>query len=129
MFTPINPPEVSASPFYSHGIEVRGVDRLLFVSGQVGSSADGSVPEGIAEQARIASGNLLAVLAAAGMTNANIAKVTIYLTDAANIGPFMEAAAGTLPELPPATTLLVVAQLADPRLLVEIEAIAVATAG
>ena len=67
----------------------------------------------------------ISVLAEAGMSNANIAKLTIYLTDAANVPGFVEAAAGTLPATPPATTLLIVKALAAPELLVEVEAIAV----
>ena len=51
-------------------------------------------------------------------------KMTIYLTDPANVRPFMGSMAGSLPELPPATTLLIVQGLASPELLVEIEAIA-----
>lgn len=120
---PINPPSVPASPFYSHGIRVDGPTRLLFVSGQVATRPDGSVPEGIAEQAVQANRNLQAVLADAGMSTADIVKATIYLTDRADIEPFMAAAHGLLSDPPPATTLLI-QQLADPRHLVEIEATA-----
>ncbi|ADB52410.1 RidA family protein [Conexibacter woesei] len=127
MPSPVNPPSLPASPYYSHGIEVQAPTRLLFVSGQVGTRPDGTVPDTIAEQARQANRNLRAVLEAAGMTTADIVKATIYLTDEANIGPFMAAAEGALADPPPATTLLVVRQLADPRLLVEIEATAAAS--
>lgn len=110
---------------YSHAVEAMAFGRILFISGQVGTAADGSVAPDIAGQARQAIANLDAVLAEAGMSNRNIAKCTIFLTDEANLGAFMEAGAGTLPSPPPATTLLFVKALADPRLLVEIEAIAV----
>jgi enamine deaminase RidA (YjgF/YER057c/UK114 family) len=87
-----------------------------------------AVSPGVNErQERVAGQTLVAVLAADGMTNATIIKATMYLIDVATIGPFMAVGQGTLPDPPPATTLLVVAQLADPRLLVEIEAIAVTT--
>ena len=92
----------------------------------VGVDAKGNVGKDIGEQALFAIANLNAVLAEAGMDNGNLAKVTIFLTDAALIPAFMEAAAQTLPSPPPATTLLVVKALAAPPLLVEIEAIAVA---
>lgn len=124
MPTPVNPPSIAASPYYSQGIEVRAAQRLLFVSGQVGARPDGSVPESISEQAQQANANLQAVLTAAGMTTADVVKATIYLTDETNIGPFMAAAQSSLSDPPPATTLLIVKQLADPRLLVEIEAVA-----
>ena len=58
------------------------------------------------------------------MTAANIAKLTIYLTDDSLLPGFMQAAGGTLPTPPPATTLLIVKALAVPGLLIEIEAVA-----
>ncbi len=126
MLTAINPKDIPSSPFYSQGIEVRAASRQLYISGQVGVAADGSVPESLGEQARLAIGNLNKVLEGAGMTSSNLVKMTIYLTDETRIGEFMQAAGGTLPAMPPATTLLVVKALAAPNLLVEIEGIAVA---
>jgi len=120
----LNPATVPASPFYSQGIQIRDTDSVVFVSGQVGITADGTVLEGIEAQAAQAVANLNAVLDAAGMTAADLAKLTIYLTDPADVGPFMGAMAGTLPATPPATTMLIVQGLADPALRVEIEGIA-----
>ncbi|WP_166354868.1 RidA family protein [Phytoactinopolyspora limicola] len=128
MLTPVNPPTLPASPFYSHGVEVFSAQRLLFISGQVGVDADGDIPDGIAAQARLANNNLEAVLAAAGMASTDIVKATIYLTNRADIEPFMAATHDALTDPPPATTLLIVQGLADPRLLVEIEAVAAQTA-
>ncbi|KKB13218.1 endoribonuclease L-PSP [Devosia geojensis] len=125
MMKAINLSDRPAPEVYSHAVEATGIGRILFVSGQVGVAADGSVASDVAGQAQQAAANLDAVLAEAGMSNANIAKCTIFLTDEANLGPFMQAAAGALPSPPPATTLVIVKALADPRLLVEIEAIAV----
>ncbi len=124
--TPLNPAGVPASPFYSQGIEVRDAGRLVFVSGQVGVGADGVPAAGVAAQATQAVANLHAVLAEAGLTPAHLVKLTIYLTDPDDVGPFMAAAGASLPEPPPATTLLLVAGLADPSLRVEIEAVAAA---
>ncbi|MGB3502192.1 MAG: RidA family protein [Mesorhizobium sp.] len=126
MLTAINPQGLSSVPFYSQGIEARNVSRHLYISGQVGVAEDGSVPADLAGQAVLASANLNKVLAGAGMTSDNLVKVTIYLTDETRIGEFMQAGAGALPKLPPATTLLIVKALAAPNLLVEIEGIAVA---
>lgn len=122
----LNPATVPTSPFYAQGIEVTGVSRTVFVSGQVGIDPEGRTAEGIAGQARQAVANLNAVLAEAGLAPDAIAKLTIYLTDPEHIGPFAEAAGPTLPADPPATTLLIVPALAAPDLLVEIEAVAVA---
>ncbi len=122
----LNPKAVAASPFYSQGIEVTGSSRTVYVSGQVGVAADGSVGDGIAAQSLQAVANLNAVVAEAGMEPSDIVKLTIYLTDPANVGPFAEAAGPALPADPPATTMLIVQALASPELLVEIEAVAAA---
>ena len=126
MITAINLPDRPAHPAYSQGMEAKGASRMVFISGQVGSAADGSVAPGVGDQARQAIANLNAVLAEAGLTNKSLAKMTIYLTDAADLPEFDGAAGGTLPSPPPAITLLIVKGLADPALKVEIEAIAVA---
>ena len=126
MLTPINFPDRAPHPAYSQGMEAKGPARLLFISGQVGAGADGVVPADIGEQAKLAIANLNSVLSEAGLNNTNLAKLTIYLTDPAHLQAFYGAAIGTLASPPPATTLLIVKALADPALLVEIEAIAVA---
>jgi enamine deaminase RidA (YjgF/YER057c/UK114 family) len=106
---------------------VRDAQRTLYVSGQVGVDATGAVGKDIGEQATHAIANLNAVLAEAGMSHANLAKLTIYLTDDSLIPGFVAAAGAALPSPSPATTLLIVKALAAPPLLVEIEAIAVAS--
>lgn len=122
----LNPATVPASPYYAQGIEVTGATRTVFVSGQVGIDANGTTAEGIAGQAQQAVANLNAVLAEAGLEPDSIVKLTIYLTDPENVGPFIAAAGPTLPADPPATTMLLVAGLAAPDLLVEVEAVAMA---
>ena len=126
MLDMLNPAGVPASPAYSQGVLATGAQRTLYISGQVGVDARGNVGADIGAQALQAVANLNAVLAEAGMTAANLAKLTIYLTDEALIPGFVQAAGATLPSPPPATTMLIVKALAAPPLLVEIEAIAVA---
>ncbi|WP_152364536.1 RidA family protein [Microlunatus speluncae] len=124
MITHINPASIAPQPFLSPGVLITQPERLLFVSGQVGVRGDGTMGEGIAEQTTIAIGNLQAVLDEAGLTTEQVIKYTIYLTDPANLEGFFQAGGGAVPQPGPAATLLIVGQLADPRLLVEIEAIA-----
>ena len=126
MLKHINPAGVAAPGPYSHGVEASGIQRTLFVSGQVGIRPDGSYAEGISEQTGVAIENLTAVLADAGMEPSNIAKLTVFLTDEGLMEGFFEAGVSWLPTPPPATTLLYVKALATPALLVEIEAVAVA---
>lgn len=124
MLRKFNPPGASAPPFYSHGAEVSGAQRTLYISGQVGVGPNG-IGKGITEQTQLVAANLQAVLAAADMTFADVAKFTIYLTDERNFEGFVQGAAGLLSSPPAATTLLYVKALAAPDMLIEIEAIAV----
>jgi len=57
---------------------------LLFVSGQVGSRADGSPEPDFAEQVRLAFSNLGATLTAGGCTFDDIIDVTTFHTDPEN---------------------------------------------
>lgn len=124
MLRKFNPEGVPAPPFYSHGVEVRSPERWLYISGQVGQRPDGSAGADIGEQTTIAVENLKRVLAGAGMGVEDLVKLTIYLTDEANLPGFGPAGAALLSQPPAATTLLIVKGLADPRLLIEIEAVA-----
>jgi enamine deaminase RidA (YjgF/YER057c/UK114 family) len=123
----INHPGRPAPQFYSHAVEVKTPGRMLFVSGQVATRDDGSVPESIEDQTRQVVSNLTALLAEAGMSAADVVKYTIYLTDERHQPGFVSAAAGLLTQPPPAITLLIVKALADPKYLLEVEAIAIAS--
>lgn len=119
-----NPPGAPAPAFYSHGAEVAAGQRMVFVSGQVGVLPDGKLADGIVEQTRTAVANLKAVLAAADMTPADVAKFTFYLTDEKNFDGFAQGAVELIQSPPAATTLVYVRALASPAMLVEIEAVA-----
>lgn len=124
----LNPSSVPRSPFYSQGVEVAPGGRTVHVSGQVGIGADGTPEEGIAAQTRQAVANVHAVLAEAGMGPEHVVSQRVYLTAPESVPGFVEAASAFVGQEPPATTLLLVAGLADPALLVEVEAVAVAPA-
>ncbi len=59
-------------------------DRLLFVSGQVGSRSDGSPEPDFEAQVRLAFANLEATLKAGGCTFDDIVDVTTFHTDPEN---------------------------------------------
>jgi len=121
-----NPPTVRAPTGYSHGIIVEGAERRLIISGQVGMATDGSVPTTGEGQIAQAFANLRAVLDANGMRIDNVVKTTTFLTDRALLASFRTARGAVFGDHAPASTLLFVAGLADPRFMVEIEAEAVA---
>ena len=112
---------------YSHAARAGG---LVFVAGQVGVRADGSLAgEDLASQVHQTFANIEAVLAAKGASLRNVVKFTTYLTGAEHIKGFYdgreEAFAGYYPDRQaPPNTLLVIDRLVHPEYLVEIEAIA-----
>jgi enamine deaminase RidA (YjgF/YER057c/UK114 family) len=118
-----NPPGVRApASRYSMACLVQGPGRRLVVSGQIAAALDGSVPPDGPAQIRLALANLMAILGAHGMGAGDIVKMTVFLTDPALIGPWRELRGEALGDAAPTSTLLIVAGLADPRFLVEVEA-------
>ncbi|AIS13640.1 RutC family protein YjgH [Pseudomonas chlororaphis subsp. aurantiaca] len=63
---------------YSPAIRANG---FLFVSGQVGSSADGSPEPDLEAQVRLAFTNLNAILAAAGSSFDDVIDVTVFIVN------------------------------------------------
>jgi enamine deaminase RidA (YjgF/YER057c/UK114 family) len=126
VITTSNPSAVRAPTGYSHGIIDEGAERRLIISGQVGMSSDGSVPATGEGQVAQAFANLRAVLAANDMSITNIVKTTAFLTDRALLPAYRAARGAVFNDHAPASTLLFIAGLADPRFMVEIEAEAVA---
>lgn len=124
--TRTNPSAVRAPTGYSHSVSIRNIERLIAISGQVGVALDGSVPADGEGQIKQAFANLKAVLEAQGLTTANVIKTTVFLTDRALIDPYRAARSKVFTSDLPASTLLFVAGLADPRWVVEIEAEAAA---
>lgn len=108
---------------YSQAVEVSGATRILYISGQVGVAADGTIPPDMAGQARLAWRNVAAQLAAAGMSFDNLVKFTTIIPDAADIPASRDARAEALGECRPAST-LIVGGLANPAWKIEIEGIA-----
>jgi 2-iminobutanoate/2-iminopropanoate deaminase len=111
----------------SHYTDAVRVGDLVFVSGCVPVDSEGRLVGGddAVAQARQALTNVGAVLAAAGSTFADVAKVTVYLTDIDDrpkINPVREEFFG---DARPASTLVEVSRLAVPGAKIEIEAVAV----
>jgi len=121
-----NPPAVRAPTGYTHAIQISGVATRLVISGQIGMALDGTVPSTGEGQIAQAFANLRAVLTANGMGVENIVKTTVFLTDRGLLTAFRSARGAVFGDHAPASTLLFVAGLADPRFVVEIEAEAIA---
>lgn len=124
--TKSNPPAVATPTGYTHAIQITGDYRRLIISGQVGMAQDGTVSGSREAQIARALANLRAVLTANGMTPENIVKTTAFLIDHDLLPAYRKARAAFFGDHAPASTLLIVAGLADPRWVIEIEAEAVA---
>jgi 2-iminobutanoate/2-iminopropanoate deaminase len=109
---------------YTHAIEVPPGARWLVVSGQVGVAPDGSTPPDIGGQTENCFRNISAILADAGMSLADVVKITVFLTDEDDIAGFRAARERMTGEALPASTLVVVSRLVRPEWRVEIEALA-----
>jgi 2-iminobutanoate/2-iminopropanoate deaminase len=111
---------------YSDAIETAPGLRWLHTSGTPGVSTDGTIPEGIEAQARLAWGHITAMLQKAGMSTADLVKVTTSLTNAKDIPAYAKVRSEFLGAPQPAFMLQIIPQLIKPEILVEIEVIAAA---
>jgi len=130
MLEPISPnPEADAKLAYSQGMVARGETRTLYISGQVAADAAGQIAPDFEGQVRQVWSNLLGVLAAANMKVTDLIKVTAFLTDAKDFPAYARLRGEFLAGHKPTSTLLIVSALARPEWKVEVEAVAVTTAG
>ncbi|MEV7520964.1 RidA family protein [Streptomyces sp. NPDC091371] len=125
----INPAELSPATGFSHAVVATG-SRLVFLAGQTALDGGGKVVgEGLVEQFEVALANLLAALAAAGGSPADLARVTVYAVDvadyrdrAAELGRVWRRLAG---RDYPAMAVVGVVRLWDTQALVELDGLAV----
>ncbi len=111
---------------YSDAVETKAGLRWLYTAGTPGMTASGEAPAGIEAQTRLVWANLQQVLERAGMTLADLVKVTTSLTNAADIATYARVRAEILGDVRAAFMLQVVTQLVRPDLLVEVEIVAAA---
>ncbi len=112
---------------YSQGIKVTQAQTILFLSGQVAYTPEGSAAfrGDFKGQARGAYDAIKALVEAQGGTMANVIKITTYVTDMryrVDLAPIREEYFG---KKGPASTLIEISALAHPDWMIEIEAIAV----
>jgi len=109
---------------YSDAVEVPANARWLSTAGTPGLAPDGSIAPDIAGQAEAAWGHIATMLAKAGMTIADVVKITQYLVWAEDIPAYAKVRARALGTARPASTLLVVPALVRPEFLLEVEVLA-----
>lgn len=123
----INPPGLPANPAFSQAVRIPAGADLVFVGGQNGIDATGSlIGPGLAEQTAAALDNLAACLEAADARLGNVVAWSVLLTEGTSPREGFAAFAKAWPTSapPPTITVAIVSALAIPNALVEISAIA-----
>ena len=108
---------------YCHSVRA---GELIWVSGIVGMTADRHIPEDTKSQFDIALDAMDVCLRAAGGRPHTVTKVQIFLTDISERGIINPAREVYFGEHRPASTLVEVSALVDPRMKVEIECMGIA---
>lgn len=111
------------SPAFAQGT-IAPARRTIYVGGQNGIDSSGRFSDGIEAQTVQALKNVLAVLAAAQSGPEHVAKLTIYLTAGVDVQEACAASASVWGSQRTAITVLIVAGLALPGALIEVEAVA-----
>lgn len=118
----INPSSIRA-PFgnYNHGLLIPAGGRLLVTSGQLGIHPDDSIPDDISDQAVLCFEAIGAILEEAGMSFADIIRISGFVTRREDFATYMEVRDRyTVPPLP-VSTLLIVSGFTRPQFKVEVE--------
>jgi len=106
------------------------IDNTIYVSGQVAYDSNGNlVGEGdMKAQTRQVFDNVRSVLESAGSSLKDVVKINTYITDGSKFMDMLAVRSEIFGDDPPASTAVVVAALAFPGLLIEVEAIAITRA-
>lgn len=120
----IQPEGLNRPPTYSHVVKA---GNTVYIAGQTAQGQDGQVvgAGNITAQAIQVFENLKRALGAANADFSHIVKITVFVTDPRYREAISQVRRSYLGDALPASTLVVVAGLADPAYLLEIEAIAV----
>tara|TARA_B100000470_G_scaffold156745_1_gene122455 strand:- start:71 stop:469 length:399 start_codon:yes stop_codon:yes gene_type:complete len=114
--------EVEPVSHYCHSVRA---GNLVWVSGVVGMRADGTIPGDTVAQFDIAMDALDACLRAAGGKPEHVVKVQVFMTDISERASINPRRIDYFGKHRPASTLVEVSALVDPRMKVEIECQAV----
>ena len=124
----INPDGLSKNPSFSQVVTTKGNGKTIYIGGQDAVNAEGEIigKGNMAEQTEQVMKNLQTTLSACGATFDNLVKLTIYIVQGQDLYSGFQVSQKFFGNStnPPAVSVLVVAGLANPDFLVEIDAIA-----
>jgi enamine deaminase RidA (YjgF/YER057c/UK114 family) len=124
----LNPEGLHKHPAYSQVVITEGPGRTIYIGGQNGINANGEIvgKGDIARQTEQTLKNIDIALASCNASFANLMKLTIYIVQGQDLNKAFQASQPFFSKISnqPIITVLVVAGLANPDYLVEIEATA-----
>ncbi|MNL64927.1 RutC family protein [compost metagenome] len=94
---------------------------LLVTSGQLGIAPDDSIPPDVAAQAELCFEAIKAILGEAGMTFADVIRISAFVTKREDFAPYMAVRDRYTLEPKPVSTLIIVGGFTRPEFLVEVE--------
>lgn len=117
-----NPPSVR-KPFgnYNHGLLVPPGASLLVTSGQLGIGVDDVIPNDVTAQAELCFKAIDAILEEAGMTFADVIRISGFVTKREDFAAYMAVRDRYTLDPKPVSTLIVVGGFTRPEFLVEVE--------
>jgi enamine deaminase RidA (YjgF/YER057c/UK114 family) len=122
-----NPPELVEAIGFSH-VVVTGPGETIYLAGQTGHHADGSLDDGLVAQFASACGNVATALRAVGAKPSQVVAIQIFVTDMAGYRAARKEIGEKYREVfdrhYPAMSLFEVRSLVDPDALVELVATA-----
>lgn len=124
----INPDGLSKNPAFSQIVMTQGSGKTIYIGGQDAVNEKGEIvgKGDIAKQTEQVMKNLQLALSACEATFDNLVKLSIYVVQGQNLYGAFQASQKFFSNLqnPPAISVLIVAGLANPDFLVEIDATA-----
>jgi len=82
-----NPKGLSQPVGYSQVVTIEGTGKMILLGGKAGLTADGFIPETLAEQSKLTWENIDLALEAAGATREDVVEIQIFIVDLANVDP------------------------------------------
>lgn len=122
----INPESIAPTAAkYAHGVVSTGAERILHISGTVGTRPDGTISDDVAEQAAETWRSIAAICTEAGMSVDDIVSITTYAVVGQPLGGVMAARDAALGGRRVASVLITVPALVRPEWKMEIAAVAI----